>query len=111
MRNSNINKTYTLDELTDKYIGKIGSPKRDKFEYELKMELFGQAIRQARKKRKLSQSQLGKLVGVQKSQISKLENSLTNVRFDTLMKVFNALDTKIYFTIEFPKQKHKQSVI
>jgi DNA-binding XRE family transcriptional regulator len=111
MRNSKVIKTYTLDELTDKYIGKKGTPKRDKFEYELKMELFGEAIRQARKRRKLSQSQLGKLVGVQKSQISKLENNLTNVRFDTIMKVFNALKTKVYFTIEFPRQKQKLSVI
>ena len=32
-------KTYTLDELTDKYIGKIGTPERDKFEQDLKEEL------------------------------------------------------------------------
>jgi HTH-type transcriptional regulator / antitoxin HipB len=107
MRNTKVIKTYSLDELTDKYVGKKGTPQRDKFEYKLKLELFGEAIRQARKKRKLSQSQLGRLVGVQKSQISKLENNLTNVRFDTIMKVFNALDTKIYFTIELPKQKNK----
>ena len=44
-------KTYTLDELTDKYIGKIGTPERDKFEQDLKEELeayhIGEAIRQA----------------------------------------------------------------
>jgi DNA-binding XRE family transcriptional regulator len=106
MKNLNVNKTYTLDELTDKYVGKRGTPQRDKFEYELKLELFGEAIKQARKIRKLTQGQLGKLVGVQKSQISKLENNLTNVRFDTIIKVFNALDTKINFTIDFQQQKH-----
>ena len=37
-------KTYTLDEVTDKYIGKIGTPKRDEFEQELQLDLLGEAI-------------------------------------------------------------------
>lgn len=32
-------KTYTLEELTDEAIGKIGTPERDKFEADLKEEL------------------------------------------------------------------------
>ena len=32
-------KTYTLDEVQDKLIGKVGTPARDKFEYELQIEL------------------------------------------------------------------------
>ena len=102
-------KTYTLDELTDNYIGKRGTAKREHFEYELNLELLGEAIKQARQKNNLTQTQLGKLVGVQKAQISKLENNLTNARFDTIIKVFNALDTRVYFTFEFPKQKMKLS--
>jgi hypothetical protein len=31
-------KTYTLEEVQDKLIGKIGTPERDRFEYELKLE-------------------------------------------------------------------------
>jgi len=54
MENSKINKTYTLDELTDKYIGKKGSPKRNKFEFVLKLELLEEVLRQARRKRKLT---------------------------------------------------------
>jgi len=93
-------KTYTLNELTDKYIGKLGSPKRDSFEYELKLEMLGEAIKQARKIRNLTQEDLGKLVGVQKAQISKLENNSTNTRFDTILKVFGALNAKIDFKFE-----------
>lgn len=102
-------KTYTLDELTDKYIGPKGTGKREQFEFELKLEILGEVIKQARRKRKLTQSALGKIVGVQKSQISKLENNLTNARFDTLIKVFDALDTKVHFTVELSKQKFKIS--
>ncbi len=93
-------KTYSLDEVTDKYIGKKGTPKREKFEQELNLELLGEAIRKARKERNLTQEELGKLVGVKKAQISKIENSLTNARFETILKVFRALNVKIKFNIE-----------
>ena len=34
-------KTYTLDEVQDKIIGKAGTPVRDKYEHELQMDLIG----------------------------------------------------------------------
>jgi len=95
-------KTYTLEEVQDKLIGKIGTPNRDKFEYELQMDLIGKAIKQTRKERQLTQEELGKLIGVQKAQISRLENSASNVTIDTLMRVFNALQAKVKFEIELP---------
>jgi transcriptional regulator with XRE-family HTH domain len=93
-----------LDEVTDKYIGKIGTPKRDEFENELRLDLIGNAIKQARKERNLTQAQLGELVGVQKAQISKLENHLTDARFETILKVFKALNAKINFNVELLNQ-------
>ncbi len=104
MKNTDKMKTYSLDEITDKYIGKKGTKKRDSFEYELRLDLLGEAIKQARKERHLTQDQLGKLVGVQKSQISKIENSLTDARFETIIKVFKALNAKINFNIELLNQ-------
>jgi HTH-type transcriptional regulator / antitoxin HipB len=98
-------KTVSLEELTDKHIGKKGTPKREAFEYELRLDLLGKAIKAARKERNLTQAQLGKLVGVQKAQISKLENSLTDARFDTILKVFKALNAKINFNVELLNQK------
>jgi len=98
-------KTYSLEELTDKHVGKKGTPKRDAFEYELRMDLLGQAIKDARKERNLTQEQLGELVGVKKAQISKLENSLTDARFETIIKVFRALNAKINFNVELLNQR------
>jgi len=97
-------KTYSLEEITDKHIGKRGTPKREKFENELRLELIGHAIREARKKRNLTQEELGMLVGVKKAQISKLENSLTDARFETILKVFKALNAKINFNVELLNQ-------
>ncbi len=98
-------KTYTLEEVTKKHIGEIGTPKRDAFENELRIELLGHAIKQARQERNLTQEQLGLLVGVQKAQISKIENSVTNARFETILKVFTALGAKINFNVELQNQK------
>ena len=98
-------KTYTLDEVQDKIIGKKGTPDRDRFEYELQMNLIGQAIKETRQQRHLTQEELGKLVGVQKSQISRLESNASNVTMDTLMKVFTALKAKVKLQIELPNAK------
>ena len=98
-------KTYSLEEVTDKFIGKVGTKKRDAFEYELRLDLLGEAIKQARQERKLTQEELGKLVGVQRAQISKIENSLTDARFETIIKVFKALNAKVNFNIELLNQK------
>ncbi len=98
-------KKYSLEELTDKHIGKKGTNKRDEFENELRIDLLGHAIKQARQERNLTQEQLGELVGVKKAQISKIENSTTDARFETILKVFKALDAKLIFNVELNKRK------
>ena len=98
-------KTYTLDEVQDKLIGKVGTPDRDKFEYELQMDLIGQAIKHTRQERNMTQEELGKLIGVQKSQISRIESNASNVTIDTLMRIFNALQAKVKLQVELPNFK------
>jgi transcriptional regulator with XRE-family HTH domain len=48
---------------------------------------------------------LGQLVGVQKAQISKIENSVKNARFETILKVFDALGAKVNFNVELNNKK------
>jgi len=100
-------KTYSLEEMLDKHIGKPGTSKREAFENELRLDLLGDAIKQARKDRNLTQEQLGLLVGVKKAQISKLENSLTDARFETIIRVFKALNAKVNFNVELLNQTVK----
>lgn len=98
-------KTVSLDSMIDKHIGKHGTTKREAFENELRIDLLGQAIKQARQERNLTQEQLGQLVGVQKAQISKIENSVKNARFETILKVFDALGAKVSFNVELNNNK------
>ena len=93
-------KTVTLGELKDNTLGKIGTPNRDKYEQELKVELLAEQIKQLRKERNLTQEQLGELVGVQRAQISKMENNTGNVTLTTLLKIFDALKAKVTFEVE-----------
>lgn len=95
-------KTYSLNEVQEELIGKVGTVERDLFEYELQMDLIGKAIKQTRKDRNLTQEELGKLIGVQKAQISRLENNASNVTLDTLVRVFSALKAKVKLQVELP---------
>ena len=93
-------KTYSLSEVKDKYIGSVGTSNRDDYEYQLRMDVLGKMIKSARQERHLTQEDLGKLVGVQKAQISKLESSANSATIDTILKVFSALKAKVNFNVE-----------
>lgn len=94
-------KTVSLDTMIDKHIGKKGTAKRDAFDNELRMDLLGEAIKETRKAKNLTQEQLGAMMGVQKAQISKIENSIKNARFETILRAFEALEARVYFQVEF----------
>lgn len=84
-------KFYTEEEIIDKHIGEKGTPKRDKFDEDLHSFLIGEAIKQARQSKNLTQEELGTLIGVQRAQISKIENG-KNLTVSTIAKVFKAMD-------------------
>jgi DNA-binding XRE family transcriptional regulator len=100
-------KIYTLEQAKDKHLGKIGTEKRDKYEYELRLDLLGEMIKRTRKERNLTQSELGEMIGVQKSQISRIERNAKNVTIETILKVFNALKAKVNFNVELLDGEYK----
>lgn len=93
-------KTSTLSEMKDKYIGSVGTMERDDFEFELRMDVLGKMIKKVRLERQLTQEELGKLIGVQKAQISKIENSTNSATIDTIVKVMDALNAEISFIVK-----------
>lgn len=84
----------TLEELEDKYIGKVGTFRRDAYEESLQEEIhayhIGEVIKQARLKQELTQEELGARMGVQRAQVSKIESG-RNLTFGTIAKAFKAL--------------------
>lgn len=83
-------KFYTQEEIEDEFIGEKGTPERDRYEAELELFFIGEAIKRARQEKNLTQEELGKLVGVQKAQISRIESG-KNLTFATVIKLFKAM--------------------
>ena len=98
-------KLISIDQLTDEIVGEKGTPERDIFEYDLRMDVIGTMIRDARVKRKMTQEDLGELLGVQKSQISKLENNTKDFRIGTILRALQALGAKVKLSVELEKEE------
>lgn len=90
---------YTLDEMENEFIGEKGTEERDIYDDNLKSFLIGEAIRQERQKKNLTQAQLGKLIGVQRSQVSRIESG-KNLTISTIAKVFKAMGIKAELKLE-----------
>lgn len=98
-------KTTSLDQMLDKHLGKAGTTRRDRFENELRVDLLGYAIKQARQELNLTQEQLGEMVGVQKAQISKIENGAKSARLETILKVFEAMGATVNFNVQLNNKR------
>ena len=70
-------KFYDFEDYLEEEYGKEGTQARDAFEHSVDESVhayrLGEAIKQARLSQNLTQEQLGEKVGVQKSQISRLD--------------------------------------
>ena len=91
-------KFYTLDEVKDKHIGKVGTPHRDKYEAELQSFLIGEAIKKARKSQNMTQEELAQKIGVQRAQVSKIESG-RNLTLSTVARVFRAMGMEASLSI------------
>lgn len=66
--------------------------------YDTEIENFGKRLREIRMKQKLSQLDLEVKSGINRTEISKIENGLKNIEFFTIVKLTEALEVEI---IEF----------
>lgn len=92
-------KSISLEELEDKVFGPKGTPDRDRYDAEFEQFLIGETIKQARKQKQLSQTQLGELIGVKKSRISKIENG-ENLSFGAVIRIFKAMGISAKLKLE-----------
>ena len=87
-------KTYTFDEVKDELLGKVGTSERDEHERKVADAVnafrLGEVVRERRLDQNLTQEELGKRMGVKKSQISKLERG-DDMSLRSMRRVFRAL--------------------
>lgn len=87
-------KTYTFDEVKDELLGKVGTSERDEHERKVAEAVnafrLGEVVRERRLDQNLTQEELGRRMGVKKSQISKLERG-DDMSLRSMRRVFRAL--------------------
>jgi len=69
-----------------------------KNKYDIEIENFGKRLHEIRTKQKLSQLDLELRSGINRTEISKIENGLKNIEFFTIVKLAEALEVEL---IEF----------
>ena len=85
----------SYDAVLDKRYGAVGSPEREAFRKEAYAYYMGQVIREARREEKITQTELGKRIGANKSYISRIENGLIDPTISTIYSIITALGLRI----------------
>lgn len=93
-------KTVIHQEVLAQIIGEPGTPKRIAFENELKAEILASQFKELRKSKNLTQEQLAEKTGIEKGQISRIENGKYNLTLATISKIAKALGAKVNFELQ-----------
>ena len=93
--NTSENMIQSYDEVLDAKYGAVGTEERKAFRKEAYAFYMGQVIREARREEKITQMELGKRIGANKSYISRIENGLIDPTISTLYSIINALGLRI----------------
>ncbi len=80
--------------------GKQGTTERAGFDEKAYAFYTGQVILDARKSEKITQAELAKTLGVDKSYISKIENGVVNPSVGFFYRIMHALNLRIEITRE-----------
>lgn len=92
VRNENL---ISIDSMMDAEFGKVGTPEREAFRKEAYAYCMGQMICEARKKEKMTQAELAKRIGTNKSYISRIEKGVIEPGISTFFRIIDALGLKV----------------
>ena len=92
---TNNHQIVDYDVVLDAKFGKGGSPERAKAEDDAYAFYTSQILLDARKKAKMTQSELAKKVGTNKSYISKIENGLIEPGAGLFFRIIDALGLRV----------------
>ena len=90
---------FSVSALLDERFGKKGTESRAEAEEKAYTFYTGQIIEDARKKAKISQTELAKRIGSNKGYISRVENGQTEPKISTFYRIMNALGVRVELTM------------
>ena len=89
------NKIRSISEEMDNLYGKVGTPEREAFRREAYTWYMGQVLHDARKSEKITQAELAKRIGAEKSYISKIENGIIEPGIGIFYRIIDALGLRV----------------
>jgi len=93
-------KSVIQNELLKQAVGEPRTHERIAFENELKAEILAYQFKELRKNKNLTQAQLAEKTGIEKGQISRIENGKYNLTLATINKIAAALGAKVNFDLQ-----------
>lgn len=84
-------KTTPLDELINRDLGAPGTAERDNFDTKVKAAAIAWQLKELRQQKNMTQQQLADKVGIDKTQISKIEKGTRNLTIETIARIVHAL--------------------
>nr|DAO69046.1 MAG TPA: helix-turn-helix domain protein [Caudoviricetes sp.] len=92
-------KLIDSSEFVDRVLGKVGTPERDAMEMQIKEEresyMMGESLKKARVSQNLTQEQLSKKAGVDRSQVSRLERG-KSATLSSIKRISQALGVMLW---------------
>lgn len=85
----------SVDAILDRDYGKAGTPEREQFRKEAYAYCVGQIILDARKQEHMTQSDLAKKVGTDKTYISRIEKGVIEPGVGMFFRIIDALGLKV----------------
>ncbi|MDD4192604.1 MAG: helix-turn-helix transcriptional regulator [Mangrovibacterium sp.] len=95
---TNDHKTRNYSAVLEAQYGAAGTPERAKFDEEAYAFYASRVLFDARKNARITQGELAKRIGVDKSYISRIEKGVTTPSVATFYRVINALGLMINIT-------------
>ncbi len=95
----NNHQLVNYSEILDAEFGKPGTPQRIEAEEKAYAFYTGQIIEDARKKAKITQAELARRIGSDRSYISRIESGQTEPKVSTFYRIMNALGCRIEFSM------------
>ncbi len=95
----NNHKIVDYDAVLDAKFGESGTPSRIEAEEKAYAFYTGQIIEDARKKAKITQAELARRIGSNRSYISRVENGITEPKISTFYRIMSALGCNIEYSM------------
>ena len=85
----------TVNDLLDEKYGQLGTPSRDEFTAKARAWYYAELLKEKRKEKKITQSQLAQRIGKKREYIALLERGETDMQLSTFLSISDALGIRL----------------